>query len=157
MVSLIRTLAVLVFLLPALIVPRGLVLSMCLSGYGLDATVCVVELGCAGDEVECSRASGEAPCKDHDGDPASGAPYAHAPHDATCPQCHTVSLDEPSIDFVAGQALDIPAPTLALAPSFDTVALAPPVVHTVSARGRAPPDIARALPGLWPGVRPLRI
>jgi len=100
---------------------------MCLCGYGLDASVCVAQLGVGG------------------------------AHDPVCPLCHTLSVDGPSIDFVVCVASDIAAPLLTLAPSFDVVLCAPSVARVVRARERAPPDGTDVSPGLWPGVRPLRI
>jgi hypothetical protein len=157
MLSFLRTFALFALLLPALLVPRGLVVSMCVCGYGLDASVCVAQLGCADVAVGCACSLAAEPCAAHDDTPADGGRHSSAAHDAACPLCHTVSLDGPSIDFVACEVSDIVTPLPTFAPSFDSVVCAPPVARTARARGRAPPDGADASPGLWPGVRPLRI
>jgi len=130
---------------------------MCLCGYGLDASVCVAQLGVGGEDVECACSLGGEFCAVHDDAPADGETRSSAAHDPVCPLCHTLSVDGPSIDFVVCVASDIAAPLLTLAPSFDVVLCAPSVARVVRARERAPPDGTDVSPGLWPGVRPLRI
>jgi hypothetical protein len=156
-VSTLRTLALLALLLPALLVPRGLVVSLCLCGYGLDANVCVAQVGPAGEVLGCTCSLGLAPCTEHADELESDAPCADVAHGPACPLCHAVSLDEPSVDYVA-TAVPQDAPLAAIAaPASYTVALAPPTAPAATANERAPPVAAHVSPGLWIGVRPLRI
>lgn len=157
MLTLLRTIALVALLLPALLVPRGLVLSMCLCGYGLDATVCVAQLCGDDQEVGCTCATSVEPCAAHSDDPAGDERPSCRAHEAACPLCHTVSLDGPTIDFVLGDVSDVAPPLPACVTAFDPVICTPPVARVAWARGRAPPVLADTSPGLWPGIRPLRI
>lgn len=157
MLPLIRTLALLALLLPAVLVPRGLVVSMCLCGYGFDADVCVAQVVHADERFGCACSLGAAPCAEQVDELGSSAPRVDLPHDPACPLCHTVSLDEPAVDFVALETpQDSPLAPI-LAPIPYALALEPPPTPVATANGRAPPVAAHVSPGLWIGVRPLRI
>jgi hypothetical protein len=156
-----RIVTLLALLLPALVLPRGLVLSMCWCGYGLDASLCAAgltsELSLGSGEITCSCADADKTCRAHDDRSRDGRRRESIDHDATCPLCHTVSVDGPTIDYTLSAAPDVVAPMPVLACHIDSEVRRPPIARTICEQGRAPPNGMHADTGLWPGVRPMRI
>jgi hypothetical protein len=130
---------------------------MCWCGQGIDASLCAARLISGDGAIPCGCAATVEPCLVRDDGSTEGRGSPCVEHDTACPQCHTLSVDAPTIDYVLGEAPDAAAPLPVLTTSFDADPCTPPIARATFERGRAPPVVARAAPGLWPGVRPLRI
>lgn len=160
MPSCLRILALFALLVPALLVPRGFVLSLCLCGYGLEANVCTARVAEVGEALDCGCCSTTDPCAVPEGHESEGHPAGHprsgVQHSPDCPHCHTLAIEEASFDYVPSATPTAPVLLPSVSAEPFVMVLPRGSVRTVHAEGRGPPPDC-ASPGLWPRVLPLRI
>ena len=153
--GLLRTCAFLVMMLPALLLPKGIPMALCLCGSGFDASICDALVGVHDPGPFCGCCSAQTlPCEGEECAPGTLSTVAAASH---CPDCQVVAIDAFQVDFtdsVERAVLDINSgPCIAWVASIPQ----PSWVCNAQERGRAPPPSPTLSPGLWPSVLPLRI